>query len=306
MPYSLSQIRIFEAVAQYESYTRAAEKLFMTQPAVSMQIKQLEDNTGLALFERQGKRIVQTAAGLAMSAYSREILAQHQGMLNALEDLKNIHQGYIKVSAATTSLYFVTKMLANFSKLHEGITISLNVTNRKVLVEQLHNYESDLVIMGEPPTNIELHSRRLMLNPLVVIAPVGHPLAGQRNIPMQALVREKFIVRETGSGTRDAIKRFFTAHELPFVTGLEMGSNESIKYAVIAGLGLGIVSLHTIQLELDAQALVILDVEHFPIRRYWHLVTREGKRLSPAAQAFEEYMIAEAENYAQEAQRHFL
>lgn len=302
MHISLRQIQVFQAVAQTENFTRAAELLHMTQPAISMQIKQLEDNTELSLFERQGKRIVMTAAGRAMHAYTCEILAQYQGMIETLKELKNVHQGYIKVSAATTSIYFITRMLASFSRIHEGITVSLDITNRKALVEQLQHYEADLVVMGEPPANLDLYSQRLMCNPLVMIAPVDHPLAGQKDLPITSIVSEKFVVREPGSGTRAAIERFFAEHGHTFSSTLEMSSNESIKYSVIAGLGLGIVSLHSIKLELESNSLVILDVEGFPIQRYWHIVTRDGKWLSPAAQAFKEYVISEAKNYAQEYQ----
>lgn len=303
MHISLRQIQIFQTVAQTENFTRAAEVLHMTQPAISMQVKQLEDNVGLSLFERQGKRIVMTAAGRAMHNYACEISAKYQGMVETLEELKNVHQGYIKVSVATTSIYFVTRMLASFSKIYEGITVSLDITNRKTLVEQLQNYEADLVVMGEPPSNLDLHSQQLMCNPLVMIAPPEHPLAKRRNIPISDIVAEKFVVREPGSGTRAAIERFFAEHGHTFSSTLEMSSNESIKYSVIAGLGLGIVSLHSIKLELESNSLVMLDVEGFPIERYWHIITRDGKWLSPAAQAFKEYVITEAKNYAQDYQQ---
>ena len=297
MHISLRQIQIFQTVAQTENFTRAAEQLHMTQPAISMQVKQLEEQTGLALFERQGKRIVLTEAGRAMHQYTGELLTQYQGMIETLEDLKNVHQGHIRVSAATTSIYFITRLLARFSKLHEGITVKLNITNRKTLVEQLQNYEADLVIMGEPPANLDLHSQRLMANPLVLIAPLEHPLTQQTNIPLSALLQENFVLREAGSGTRAAIERFFAEHGYKLPSTLEMDSNESIKYSVIAGLGLGIVSLHSVRLELETHALTLLDVQGFPLQRHWHIVTREGKALSPAAQAFKAYVIQEAAHY---------
>ncbi len=303
MHISFRQIQIFQTVAQTENFTRAAELLHMTQPAISMQVKQLEDNVGLSLFERQGKRIVMTAAGRAMHSYAGEIMAKYQGLVETLEEHKNVHQGYIKVSAANTSIYFITQMLADFSRQNEGITVSLNITNRKTLVEQLQNYEADLVVMGEPPANLDLHYQRLMCNPLVLIAPAGHPLAGRENIPVADIIGEKFVVREQGSGTRAAIERFFAEHGHAFSSTLEMGSNESIKYSVIAGLGLGVVSLHSIRLELETDSLTLLDVEGFPLQRYWHIVTREGKWLSPAAQAFKEYVIAQAAGYAQDFQQ---
>ena len=178
MPYSLSQIRIFEAVAQYESYTRAAEKLFMTQPAVSMQIKQLEDDSGLALFERQGKKMCLTPIGKEMLHYASRVLQAHGDMLGAMKEFKGTKGGHLIVSVATTANYFVTQLLAEFSRQHEGINITLDVTNRHTLLDQLENHEPDMVIMGEPPKGHGLQSERLMENPLVVIAAPTHPLVG--------------------------------------------------------------------------------------------------------------------------------
>ena len=297
MHISIRQMQIFQTVAQTQNYTRAAELLHMTQPAISMQIKQLEDNTGLGLFERQGKRIVLTAAGLAMQSYTQELLAQYHAMLKTLTELKNEHQGYIRVSVATTAMYFVTHMLASFSKLHKDITVSLDITNRQTVIEQLQHYEADLVVMGEPPANLAIQSQQLMANPLVIIAPPTHPLAQEKNISLQRIAKEQFILREVGSGTRSAVERFFAEHKLVLNSSLEMSSHESIKYSVIAGLGLGIVSLHSIKLELAHGLLVVLDTEYFPLQRYWHIITREGKWLSQAALAFKQYLITEAARY---------
>lgn len=298
MHISLRQMQIFQTVAQTESFTRTAELLHMSQPAVSMQIKQLEEQVGLALFERQGKRMVLSLAGHSMHGFTGEILTQYQSLIETLQDLKNIHHGHIRVSAANTAVYFVTHLLAAFSQQYQGITVALSMTNRQALLEALHNYTADLVIMGEPPAHLDLHSQRLMPNPLVVIAPINHALAKRKKIAFAELTHENFVVREQGSGTRLAIERFFAEQGYAFKSTLEMGSNESIKCAVVAGLGLGIVSLHSIQMELAANALVVLPVEHFPLQRYWHIVTRAGKALSPAAQAFRSYVVTEATYYS--------
>lgn len=298
MPYSLSQIRIFEAVAKYESYTRAAETLNMTQPAVSMQIKQLEDDSGLALFERQGKKMCLTPIGKEMQHYASRVLQAHNDMLEAMKELKGTKGGHLIVSVATTANYFVTQLLAEFSRRHEGIHVTLDVTNRHMLLDQLENHEPDMVIMGEPPKGHGLQSERLMANPLVMIAPPNHPLT---NVPppisLADVMAERFIVREKDSGTRSAIERHVHKHGTSCKNMLEMRSNETIKHAVEAGLGLGIVSMHTIQPELDSGRLVMLDVEHFPIQRHWHIVMRKGKRLSPIAQEFKRFVMQEAPRF---------
>lgn len=298
MPYSLSQIRIFEAVAQYESYTRAAEKLFMTQPAVSMQIKQLEDDSGLALFERQGKKMCLTPIGKEVQHYASRVLQAHSDLLGVMKELKGVKGGHLIVSVATTANYFVTQLLAEFSRQHEGINITLDVTNRHTLLDQLENHEPDMVIMGEPPKGHGLQSERLMANPLVVIAAPNHPLTKLgRPLLLADVLAERFIVREKGSGTRSAIERHWHKHEASCKNTLEMRSNETIKHAVEAGLGLGVVSMHTIQPELDSGRLVVLDVEHFPIHRHWHIVMRKGKRLSPIAQEFKRFVMTEAPRF---------
>jgi DNA-binding transcriptional LysR family regulator len=176
--------------------------------------------------------------------------------------------------------------------------VSLEITNRQRLVEQLQHYEADLVVMGEPPATLGVDYQRLMPNPLVLIAAPNHLLAKQSIIPFEQVAKETFVIREEGSGTRAALERLFQEHQSTLYSPLVMSSNESIKYSVMAGLGLGVVSLHSIQLELASNALVILPAEGFPIERYWYIVHRAGRWLSPAAQAFETYMIERATGYS--------
>ena len=299
MNITLKQLQIFEAVAETQSYTRAAEKLHMTQPAVSMQMKHLEETIGLDLFERQGKKIVITDIGKNVREHERKILKRFQRLQRSLKELKNVDE-QIKISAATTANHFVTHMMAEFSRLHKDINITLDITNRETLVAQLQNYDPDFVIMGEPPKKLDLDSIQIMENPLVVIASANHPIVKKskiKQISLSEIIEESFVVREEGSGTKAAIKRHFKKNGFDFVSSYEMSSNESIKHAVVAGLGLGIVALHTIKLELEADKLVILDVEHFPLERYWNLVSRKGKRLSPAAIAFQSFILESAESY---------
>ncbi len=273
----------------------------MTQPAVSMRMKNLEEAVGLTIFERQGKKIVLTETGLIMLEHSKEIIKRFKRMNDSLRALQNVNQK-IKISAATTANHFITQMMAEFSRQVEGVTIALDITNREALVAQLQNYDPDFVIMGEPPKKLDLDSAPIMENPLVVIASPDHPLAKQTldhsgQIKMNDIAKESFVVREEGSGTKAAIKRHFKENGLKFVSSYEMSSNESIKHAVVAGLGLGIVALHTIKTELEAKKLVVLNVEHFPLIRYWNIVSRKGKKLSPAAIEFKKFILKSAESY---------
>ena len=297
MHLTLRQIEVFNAVARLKNYTRAAESLHMSQPAVSMQIKQLEDNVGLPLFEQVGKQIHLTDAGRYMYDYGRslsDLLAEAEEVFEAI---KGVERGSLSISVATTASHFATRLLAEFTKQHAGITISLDITNREALQKQLENNEPDLVIMGQPPEGVDVEADAFMENPLVMIAPAGHALSKQRNIPLSAIENESFVVREPGSGTRSAIERFFARHEIPFQTGIEMTSNEAIKQAVEAGLGLGIVSIHTLELELETGRLQVLDVVDFPIVRHWYIMQRKGKRLSPAAIEFKQFVLDQAKAF---------
>jgi len=291
MNVTFRQLKVFQAVARQLSYTQAAQVLHLSQPAVSMQVKQLEENIGLPLFEQLGKKIYLTDAGREFYRYSLEIGHLLDEAEEIMESLKGIKGGRLAVSVATTANSFATRLLAEFSRKYGGVTISLDVTNRRGLLDQLQNNETDLVIMGRPPADLELVTEPFMDNPLVVIAPPTHPLALESSIPMKALQQETFVVREAGSGTRIAMERFFSEQGVRLTTGMEMTSNEAIKQAVEAGLGLGIVSIHTLELELETNRLVILDAENFPILRHWYLVHRQGKRLSPVAQAFRDFVL---------------
>jgi DNA-binding transcriptional LysR family regulator len=297
MHLTLRQIEVFNAVARHQNYTRAAEELHLSQPAVSMQIRQLEEGIGLPLFEQVGKQMHLTDAGDQMYIYGREIAGLLDEAEIVFEAIKGVKHGTLTISVATTASHFATRLLAEFAKQHEGITISLDVTNRQALRKQLENNEPDLVIMGQPPEGVDVEATAFMENPLVMIAPADHPLIGKKKIPLSHFANENFVVREPGSGTRGATRRFFDEHGVPFNTGIEMTSNEAIRQAVEAGLGLGIVSIHTLELELETGRLNILDVHGFPIKRHWYVIQRKGKRLSPAAQAFKEFVLEQAAQF---------
>ncbi len=291
MHLTLRQLKVFKTVARLLSFTRAAAELHLTQPAVSMQIKQLENSVGLPLFEQLGKKIYLTAAGRELFQYARNIFQQLGEMEQVLEQMKGIQTGRLDISVATTANYFTTRLLAEFNQRYSNITIKLDVTNRRALLRQLEQNEKDLVIMGRPPEQMELVAEPFMDNPLVIIAAPDHPLSRVKNIPLRQLQSEIFVVREQASGTRSAMERFFSKRKITLNTGMEMTSNEAIKQAVEAGLGLGIVSIHTVKRELEAKYLVTLNVEEFPILRRWYVVHQRGKRLSPAAQIFREFIL---------------
>jgi len=293
MHVTLRQLNVFEAVARRLSYTRAAEELHLSQPAVSMQVHQLEDAVGLGLFEKLGKRIRLTEAGRELFHYSQAINCQLREAKEVLDSLKGLNRGHLKVAVASTVNYFAPRLLAGFSQRYPGVSLHLDVTNREQLVRLLGTNDTDLVLMGLPPEDLDLESEPFMDNPLVVIAPPGHSLVAIERIPIAQLADEIFVVREPGSGTRIAMERFFNAQGLQLRLGMEMTRNEAIKQAVRAGLGLSVVSLHTIELELETGRLRVLDVEGFPLLRKWYLVYRKGKRLSPLAEAFKQFVMNE-------------
>ncbi len=302
MHVTLRQLSVFHAVASHRSFTRAAEELHLSQPAVSMQVKQLEENVGLPLFEHLGKKIYLTEAGTEMFRCSRAVAQQLAETEQTIAELRGVERGQLAVAVASTVNYFAPRLLAGFSQRFPGVHISLSVTNREGLLKNLEGNESDIVLMGQPPSSQELVAEPFMLNPLVIIAPPDHPLTRLRRIKLNRLQNETFLLREPGSGTRIAMERFFAERRITLSTGMEMNTNEAIKQGVEAGLGLGIVSLHTVGLELEMKRLVILNVEAFPIERQWYVVHRQGKRLSRAAQVFKDYVLDEANSLQGEVQ----
>jgi len=295
MNITFRQLEVFEVVARLRllSYTKASKELHLSQPAVSMQIKQLEENAGLPLFEQIRRKTYLTEAGQEMYHYCRTIAHQLEEAGEVFEQLKGLKSGRLEITVATTANAFATRMLSMFNKRHEGSTVSLDVTNRERLLQQLADNEKDIAIMGRPPEDADLVTEAFADNPLVVVAAPDHSLVGKQPIPLYMLQDQTFVVREKGSGTRTAMQRFFEEHNLSITSSMEMNENEAIKQAVQAGMGLGVVSIHTIELELETKRLVILDVEDFPIMRHWYLVHRKEKRLSPITQAFKDFVLSE-------------
>ncbi len=295
MNVTFRQLRLLEAVARNSSFTRASEELHLTQPAVSTQIKQLEEEIGMPLFEQMGKKIFLTEAGKEVYAFSRAIAQQFHDIESVLDDMKGVKRGTLAITVTSTGKYFAPYLLAAFIKRYPGTQVHLEVTNREEVVQQLQDNTPDLAIMGTPPDNIELRAQAFMQNPLVIIAPPDHPLVSVSRVPLNRLVEENFILRERGSGTRNAVERFFQQRGIKFNASMEMSRNEAVKHAVMAGLGLGIVSLHTLEFELALNRVAILSVEGFPIMKEWYLVHRSGKRMSPIAQAFHAFVLNESD-----------
>ncbi|MEJ2361376.1 MAG: LysR family transcriptional regulator [Gammaproteobacteria bacterium] len=294
------QLEILEAVARCGSFSAASEELHLTQPAVSMQIKQLESMLDVPLFEQIGKRIYLTQAGRETLRTSQTIHAELTNLEQTLASLKGLAGGTLTVAAASTASYFTARIVAKFREIYPDVHVCLNVVNRETLLKQLDENSIDMAFMGQPPEGHDLLAKPFMDNPLVVIAAPNHPLAKQKKIPLERLLKESYVGRELGSGTRMAVEKFFEEHGLTLKADMEMNKNEAIKQAVLAGLGLGVVSLHTVQAELTANALCNLDVQDFPIRRQWFLVQRSGKRLSPAADVFAKFVLSEAERITSE------
>jgi DNA-binding transcriptional LysR family regulator len=289
---SLRQLRVFEAAASNRSFSRAAESLHLTQPGVSMHIKELEASAGLPLFERIGRKLYVTEAGQELLARTREILRALKDAEDTLNGLRGLRRGRINLAVVSTAKYFVPQLLARFGRDFPELEIRLTVNNRSSVIEQLVANDVDLAIMGRSPQSLDTVAEPFAENPHVIIAAPDHPLASQRDILVETVARENFIVREPGSGTRLAMQQYFDEFGLACNVGMEMASNETIKQAVMAGMGISFISRHTLDLELQTQRLVILDVRGTPVIRLWHVAHLVKKRLSPTAVAFKEFVLA--------------
>lgn len=290
---TLRQLRIFEAVARHLSFSRAAEELHLTQPAVSMQVQALEDQAGLPLTEQAGKKVRLTAAGEELARQARRIAEQLREAGEALAALKGVEAGRLKIGVVSTAKYFAPSLLAEFRRRHPGVELHLTVNNRGSIVRHLAENDIDLAIMGTPPHEFETVAKVFAEHPLVFIAVPDHPLADKRRIHPQRLAEETLLIRESGSGTRGALERFLEEHQVTAGATMELGSNETIKQAVMAGLGLSFLSQHTIGLECSVGRMVKLNVTGTPVKRQWRLVYRTDKRLMPAATAFVRFMDSE-------------
>ncbi|NEP19406.1 MAG: LysR family transcriptional regulator [Leptolyngbya sp. SIO4C1] len=300
---TLHQLKVFEATARHGSFTRAAEELYLTQPTVSIQVKQLTKAVGLPLFEQIGKRLYLTQAGQKLLETCQEIFQGLEQFEMSIADLKGMKQGQLRLAVITTAKYFVPRLLGPFCQRYPGIDISLKVTNHQHIQERMADNKDDLYILSQPPSQIDLSVHPFLANPLVVLAPKDHPLAGEKNIPIQKLNDEAFIMREPGSGTREAVQKLFDEQDIQVRVRLELGSNEAIKQAIAGGLGISILSQHTIISEGTSGEFAVLDVEHFPIKRQWYVTHLSGKQPSVVAETFLNYLLEEGNQMAQKYSR---
>jgi len=292
MHFTLRQLHVFETVARLLSFSRAARELHLSQPAVSMQVKQLEAQAGLALFEQLGKRLYLTEAGSALCRQAQVLQRQIEEMAQTLAALKGVNEGTLDITLISTAKYFAPRYLARFCAPYPGVRLKLTVSNRAGLLQRLMANETDLAIMGHPPEGLDIVAEPFARNPHAIIAPPDHPLARARRMPLRRLSGENFLIREPGSGTRLLMERVFRAHGMSVNATMEISSDETIKQATMAGMGIAFLSMHTVELERQTGHLAVLDVAGMPVMRDWYIVHRKAKRLPPVASAFREFLLS--------------
>jgi DNA-binding transcriptional LysR family regulator len=290
---TLHQLRVFVVAAKHLSFTKAAEELFLTQPTVSMQMKQLTKAVGLPLFEQIGKRLYLTQAGEILYESCQRIFTELGEFESAIANMKGLKQGQLNLSAVSTTKYFLPRIIGPFCQKYPGVELSLRFTNHERILQYLTDNEDDFYILSQLPSTVDVTAHQILENPLVAIAPSDHPLAQERNIPFARLAEEPFIMREPGSGTRQALEELFHKHQRDLKVRLELGSNEAIKQAILGGLGISVLSQHTLTLEKDTGLFAILDVEDLPIQRNWYAIYPAGKHPSVVARTFLEYLEAD-------------
>ena len=291
---TLRQLKVFESVARHLSFSRAAEELHLTQPAVSMQVKQLEEQAGLPLTEMIGKKVFLTQAGEEVARHARLIAQQLREAGEAIDALKGVRGGTLSLGVISTAKYFAPRLLAEYRRRQPGIELRLGVYNRATVLRKLSENEIDLAIMGQPPNDFPTVAEAFADHPLVIIAAPDHPLARKKKIDPVLLNEETFLIREPGSGTRATMERYFAEAGVVPRHRMELVSNEALKQAVMAGLGLAFISAHTVSLECEVGRLVVLPVTGTPIIRRWYVVQRAEKLLLPVAETFRSFLIAEA------------
>lgn len=292
------QLRVFETVVRHGSFARAAEELSLSPSTLSTQVKQLAEAVGLPLFEQIGKRIHITAAGKNLKNTSQQIFDAWSRFEIAIADMKGLKARKLRLAVVTTAKYIVPRLLGRFCEHYPAVDVSLEVANRDRILERLRGNVDDLYIMALPPRDLDLGIQPFLENPLVVVAPHSHPLAGRKKLPLARFAKERFILREKNSATRIVAQRVFDEYHFVPTVRLELSSNEAIKKAVSGGLGLSVLSIHTLNSDPERGALTILDVKGFPTRdMMWSVIHAGGKQLSVVARAFYEYLKTEAETF---------
>lgn len=290
---TLRQLKVFETVARLLSFSRAAEELHLSQPAVSTQVKKLEERAGIALFEQFGKKIYLTPAGAHLLDISRTIIQQFEVAENAMTQFRGVTGGKLNVAVISAGDYFFPRLLVEFASRHPGVTLNFTVHNREELLSHMAANLTDLAVMVRPPHELDTVSAAFAPHPYVIVAPPAHALVGRVAIPIDEVVREPFVVREQGSDTWNSMEDGLGDHIRSLNVAMEIKSTETIKQAVIAGMGVGFLSAHTISKEVESGALKVLDVAGFPLMLNWYVVHRRNKRLPPVAQAFKDFLMSD-------------
>jgi DNA-binding transcriptional LysR family regulator len=292
---TLRQLRVFASAARQLSFARAAEELHLTPPAVSMQIKELETEVGLMLFDREGRSVTLTTTGEYFLAHARRVLAALKDAEDTVARFKGLAGGRLTVGLVSTAQYFLPGLLARFGAEHPHVELRLRVGNREQLAALLQRNEVDLAVMGRPPREWATRAEPFAMHPHVLVTAPDHPFTRTERASAAALAREPFIVREPGSGTRAALQEYLDGFHLHVRMVMEMNSNETIKQTVMAGLGVSLLSLHTVGMEVRQGLIATPEVEGLPLMRRWHVVNNHAKLLSPAAEALRYFILEHGE-----------
>ena len=301
MRLTFHQLRLLLAVSREGSVSRAAQRLHLTQPTLSAQLRQLAEQVGLPLFERVGRKLHLTAAGRVVLDTANRVEQELERLDETLAELRGDVVGRLRLAVVSTAEAFIPRLLGDFRRERPAVEVSLVVLNRDAVIRRLADNLDDLYIMSRPPQAPPVVATPFLSNPLVVVAAAEHPLAGRETLQIEALAAEEFVLREPGSGTRQAAEHFFAAHGLALRPRLELGSNEAVKQAVAGGLGLSLLSAHALAHAVD-EGIAVLRVEGTPLPTQWQVVYPAGKRLSPLASAFLEFLRERAAELERSAQ----
>ncbi|ABM95735.1 MULTISPECIES: LysR family transcriptional regulator [Methylibium] len=292
---TLRQLSAFHAVARLGSVSRAASELYLTQPAVSIQLKLLEESAGTPLLQREGRGVRLTPAGDLMASYAGRILDLWRDVGDEMATLRGVFSGTLRVGAVTTAEYLLPPLLVSFANEHPNVKVKLRVGNRDEIVRMLAAQEVDLVIMGRPPGELKTVATAFAKHPMAFIASPRHPLMAQRRLTLADLEGASLLARERGSGTRTTLERLFKDEAITLRIGSELSSNEAIKQMCVAGFGVAFLSLHTCRLELDADLLQLLPLDSNPVEREWFVLHLASRQLPQVAVAFEQFLTAQGQ-----------
>lgn len=289
------QLAAFHAVARLGSVSMAADELHLTQPAISIQIRALEESARTPLLQRSGRGVRLTEAGELLAAYAARIIELWREAGEEMATLQGVFSGTLRVGAVTTAEYLLPPLLVTFANEHPKVKVKLQVGNRDEIVRMLAGQDIDLAIMGRPPAELKTEATAFARHPMAFLAAPGHPTVKQGEMGLADLAGMHLLVRERGSGTRATLERLFKDARLPLRIGSEMSSNEAIKQMCAAGFGVAFLSMHTCVLELQAGLLELLPMADNPVERDWFVMRLASRQLSQVASAFERFLIEQGQ-----------